>query len=558
MQHSTQHAALRTTGGLAVVLAVVIAALCAVPAVGQFGADYRVGQGDVLEVYVYNEAELTQSYPVGPGGGITLPMVGRVQVIGNTTDEIRELLRKRLSEVIVNPFVTVSIDEAKSLRKVFVSGYVATKGPMMVPPNGSVRDAVITAGPEPRADLSQVRLTREGQPPLVIDLSGLTMDTPLGDPVPVEYGDVIYVPRIDDVISVLGEVNEPGALVLPAGEELNVLQAIAQVGKGFGPEADENSAMLFRKGLDAPIDINLRALLKDGDIAQNLELRGGDVLLVRKTDVIAVIGYVNNPVTFYSSEPVDLTEAIIRAGGFNETSDLKNARIYGEGKYTPVDLQKLWAHGELEGNVKLHAGETLIVPEKQPEDIIVLGAVEKKGAYNIALMKGATLLRMVQMAVPTEKADMRKVQLHRAGSEPVLVNLDTMEKTGDVSNDILLQAGDVIVVNEADKVYLIGAFGKPGIYPFDPEKSVFDYITDAQLGLGFGHSVGSLVRLDENGETQVTELDLSKLKRGQLPVNVDVQPGDIIYFPPVVRKESKTIWQYLREALWIVDIFGNF
>lgn len=127
MQHSTQHAALRTTGGLAVVLAVVIAALCAVPAVGQFGADYRVGQGDVLEVYVYNEAELTQSYPVGPGGGITLPMVGRVQVIGNTTDEIRELLRKRLSEVIVNPFVTVSIDEAKSLRKVFVSGYVATR-----------------------------------------------------------------------------------------------------------------------------------------------------------------------------------------------------------------------------------------------------------------------------------------------------------------------------------------------------------------------------------------------------------------------------------------------
>ncbi len=517
--------------------------------------DYRVQQGDALLVYVFDEEALSGAYPVGADGTIPMAMVGQVAVAGKTLAEVRDLLRLRLGRIIHDPFVTVAIDDTKSVRQVFVSGYVEKPGAMTLRPGSNVRDAVVMAEPETRADLGKVRLTRRGEQSLEIDLSGLREDRILAAPVPVHYGDVIYVPRLENVISVLGEVTQPGSATLPTGERLTVLEAIGKVGQGFGAEADTNTALLLRKGLDQPITIDLRALLKAGDVSQNHELQGGDVLLIQKASEIAVVGQVNSPITFYSPEPVKLTEAIIRAGGFNANSGLAQAKIFRDGEYIPVDLESLWQEGDMSRNVALQAGDTLIVPEKDPEEIVLLGALTNVGPVNVANMRNTSLLKIVLMAGPTEKADLRKVQVYRGG-EQMTVNLKSIEERGDMSADVQLEPGDVVLVNDADKVYLIGAFGKPGVYPYDPELSLFDYLSTAALGAGFGHSTGSLVRVKEDGETEVTKIDMSKIKEGHLPPDVTVLAGDIIYFPPVRPSEGKTVWQYIRENLWLLQLLN--
>ena len=537
---------------LAALVAVVLLTCCRYTVADAFGPEYKIQPGDALNIYVYGEQELTNLYNVGSAGTISLPMVGTLGVGEKTLSQVREVLIEKLGDLLQQPYVTVGVVEEKSTRKIFISGYVTQRGAAAVPAGATLRDAVVSSGPAERADLGRVRLARAGQPTREFDLRGLRDDHPLGPPVPLRYDDVIYVPRIEDFISVLGAVMQPGVLTIPQDQRLTVLEAITKVGKGFSEDADITSALLLRKGLGQPIRIDLRALLEDGDISQNHELRGGDVILVQKADRISIVGMVTAPTVFHSPEPISVIEAIIRAGGFTAASDAAHAKLYRDGKYTEVDLESLWLHGDMSNNIELRAGDTLIVPEKAPEEIVLLGPLNITGVMGIADVKNPTLLKIVLNAKPQPQADLRVVQVYR-DDEHFVRNLKKIEEEGDMSQDMLLIPGDVVVVKDTAKIYLIGAFGKPGIYPYDPDKSLFDYITEAQLGAGFGHSVGFLVRVLPDGETETIHIDLSKLKWGLLPDQVDVQPGDIIYFPPL-RAKGKGIWDYVREGLWLFDI----
>jgi len=604
-------------------------------------SDYQVQQGDALQVYVHDEEQLIGTYMVGNEGAIVVPMVGPVKVAGKTLTQIRDLLRAKLAEIIRDPFVTVGIDDANSVRKVFISGYVDKKGPLTVPIGANVRDAVATAIPTPEADLSRVQLNRPGQDPREINLAGLRDDSILGAPVPLRYGDVIHVPRIEELVSVLGEVKRPGAMALPSGERLTVLEAINKIGDGFTQKADINTALLLRKNVAQPITIDLRGIIKEGRMSENYQLHAGDVVLIRTANEIAVVGHVNSPIAFYSEEPVKITEAIIRAGGFAEDADPGGAKIYRNGQYAAIDLDRLWQDGDMSQNAMLEAGDTLIVPERRPSEVVLLGALTKTGPANLAGMRNTSLLKIVTMAEPTTAgdlsqvhvyrgdehmvidlkqieedgditrdiqlkqgdvvvvperqpeevvllgaltkvgpvsvadvlnrsllkfvllaeptiyADMRRVQVYR-GEEQWVVNLKQIEEDGDMSHDVQLEAGDVVVVSDTEKVYLIGAFGKPGVYPYDPKQTLFDYIARAQLTSAAAQEPGSLVRVREDGKTDVVKIDLAKITKGQLPRDLTVKGGDIICFPPPrYLAGRKSLWDFIRENLWVINLFRD-
>ncbi len=204
-------------------------------------------------------------------------------------------------------------------------------------------------------------------------------------------------------------------------------------------------------------------------------------------------------------------------------------------------------------NIALNSGDTLIIPEKAPEEIVLLGALEHTGPLSISNMRDTSLLKIISVAKPTVQADLRSVQVYR-GDTHLTADLKTMEKTGDMAGDIQLQAGDVVMVKDALKVYVIGAVGNPGIYPYDPDLSLFDYITQAGLGQTVGSQVGSVVRTKDDGATEVINIDLSQLRAGLLPTDVVVEAGDILYFPPV--KQRKSFWDYMRENLWVLSLIN--
>ncbi|XGA81016.1 polysaccharide export protein [Halomonas sp. CH40] len=100
---------------------------------------------------------------------------------------------------------------------------------------------------------------------------------------------------------------------------LTIIDAISQAG-GLADNANWHDAVLNRNGQER--EISLYALLKEGDLSQNLLLEDGDVLHVPTSDnqAVAVMGQVRAPGSLrMGADRFSLTDAISRAGGLDET-----------------------------------------------------------------------------------------------------------------------------------------------------------------------------------------------------------------------------------------------
>jgi len=92
---------------------------------GDNASVYRLGVGDVIQLFVVDEPELTQStgYRVSEDGAIQIPYLGAVPVDGRSVAQIRDDLVTRLSRYRASPQVDVRVTEFNA-RHVAVVGDV--------------------------------------------------------------------------------------------------------------------------------------------------------------------------------------------------------------------------------------------------------------------------------------------------------------------------------------------------------------------------------------------------------------------------------------------------
>ena len=88
---------------------------------------YRVGPGDVLEVSVWRDETLSRELIVPPDRVLSFPLIGDVKVAGMAVAEIREAIRKKLSEYVPDASLTVILKSINSL-SAFVIGQVKNPG----------------------------------------------------------------------------------------------------------------------------------------------------------------------------------------------------------------------------------------------------------------------------------------------------------------------------------------------------------------------------------------------------------------------------------------------
>lgn len=124
--------------------------------------DNSLGVGDIFQVRVFNEPDLSQEYRVAPDGTIDFPYIGRVRVAGlepsQVADYIRDQLRAR--RVLVSPQVSVFVREISS-RRIDVIGQVARPGSLTYTPAMTIVQAISGAGGfTPLANRDRVMLIR--------------------------------------------------------------------------------------------------------------------------------------------------------------------------------------------------------------------------------------------------------------------------------------------------------------------------------------------------------------------------------------------------------------
>ena len=107
---------------------------------------YRIGSGDILQINVWREAEVSvPSVVVRPDGRIALPLIKEVEAAGLTTDELERVLLEKLAMFVKDPNVTVLVKEIHS-KKVYLVGAVQKTGPIAMDYEMSVLQALAEAG----------------------------------------------------------------------------------------------------------------------------------------------------------------------------------------------------------------------------------------------------------------------------------------------------------------------------------------------------------------------------------------------------------------------------
>jgi polysaccharide export outer membrane protein len=161
--------------------------------------------------------------------------------------------------------------------------------------------------------------------------------------------------------SVLGEVTKPG--VYPVLGQQRLFDLISAAG-GFTDKAGRGITITRRRQPDKPVSVPLMRNIADNP-ESNVEIFPGDTVIVRKADIVYVVGEVGRPSGFLmDSGNLTVLKAIALAGGTNRTAKLSGARIIRKGpngmSETPVPLKKM-----LEAkapDVAMEAEDILFVP----------------------------------------------------------------------------------------------------------------------------------------------------------------------------------------------------
>lgn len=105
-----------------------------------------LGPGDVVEIRVYQEKELSGLYRVGPSGDFDFPLIGSINAVAATPSALVGQITERLkNDYLVNPQVSIFVKEFNS-KKVFVLGQVKKPGTFRYESEMTIVQAVTLAG----------------------------------------------------------------------------------------------------------------------------------------------------------------------------------------------------------------------------------------------------------------------------------------------------------------------------------------------------------------------------------------------------------------------------
>lgn len=210
-----------------------------------------------------------------------------------------------------------------------------------------------------------------------VRVAGLTAQQ-VQDKLDLLYAEYLVKPQVfvtvteyrSQVIQVFGAVRNPGQhrLTGPA----KVLDVLSQVG-GPSEQAGDRLFLLRKvepkKGAEAapnlqPEEIDLHALLQNGDTRQNLLVKAGDVLYAPRADEVYVLGEVKNPGAVKFEDGMTVTQAISKVAGFTRIASrrVQVVRVQADGK-RQYDLHVGKIESGKEKDFVLKARDLVVVPE---------------------------------------------------------------------------------------------------------------------------------------------------------------------------------------------------
>lgn len=210
------------------------------------------------------------------------------------------------------------------------------------------------------------------------------------------------------------------------------------------------------------------------------------VLLEPRPVQIAVSGEVNRPGSYTVATEAGrlfptLTEALSLAGGVTQAAGVGRVEIQRGDRILVANLLDLTENGAIEEDPVLLDGDSIRIPtaerfdaersrsissatfsptENEPVPVAVVGEVFRPGPHTVfpegEAAHPATVTQAIEIAGGiTDLADIRRIEvrrLTRSGPQTIEVNLWELLESGDITQDIILQAGDTIAIPTARQI----------------------------------------------------------------------------------------------------------
>lgn len=173
---------------------------------------------------------------------------------------------------------------------------------------------------------------------------------------------ISYKDRLSRKVELAGNVRIPA---IPVNGKIRLFEVLSKA----GVSRDANLFMSYVMRDGRPLAIDLHRLMNEGDMEQNIVMRGGDKIFIANPSdaVVMVMGEVNSPSAIdvpYGS--ITLPEAIVRAKGIPYTGDRCRIQIIRGEMQCPKVYVISWEHivNLPNRSMLLIPGDTVYVTEK--------------------------------------------------------------------------------------------------------------------------------------------------------------------------------------------------
>jgi len=181
----------------------------------------------------------------------------------------------------------------------------------------------------------------------------------------------------------------------------------------------------------------------------------------------------------------------------------------------------------------------------------------RSGPGNYFLTGKTTVLHVLARAGgPTEKANLREVNIRRKTGQATTVNINKTITQGDLTQNPVVDAEDTVVVpvlgeEKKNRVFVFGEVNNPGVIPTRGELTVVEALA---LAGGFKQRAvlgdAKILRGDMN-RPEVIACDIDRiLNKGDMSQNVKLRNGDMLYLP---KNRIGRINDWLREIRPLLD-----
>jgi protein involved in polysaccharide export with SLBB domain len=361
------------------------------------GPEYRLGNGDVLDVQIAGRLEVTRlQVVVDPEGSVSIPPLGAIDVGGLTLLEANRRIAERARSLLRFADVSISVF-APRVFDVTVAGEVERPGSLQAQATQRLHELILNAGGiTPRGSARHVMVT-VGNTTRELDLLRFELRGDVSQNPYVADNMRVYVPARAAAVTLSGAVRRPGEYELGA---TGSLREVLDLTGGLLPGAaglDTRLTRLGPEGKKETVSVDLRTT--------DVPLQSGDAIFVPPASVVqdvvevrgAFLGVPDSSKTLTAGKPTivqrfelaqgeRVKDVVVKAGGAAAYADLRLAYVdrgnqSGPRQQIPVDLHRLLVDKDETQNVLLQNGDVFMLPVSE-DKVYVVGEVKNPGVQD--------------------------------------------------------------------------------------------------------------------------------------------------------------------------------